>query len=154
VWPDVLDQVRSRSRRTRALLDNASIAAVDGTLIRLAATSAPIAKMIADDSNLAVLRDALGAVIGGGWTIEIGTDAAGSSAPSGPAEAPDSGGGPVEWTRPAAPVRPAPVTAPREDDGVDEDGDEVHGQQRDGADPEAAAIQLLQNSLGARPLEG
>jgi DNA polymerase-3 subunit gamma/tau len=139
LWPSVLDKVRDRSRRTRALLDNASIATVEGTVIRLAATSAPIAKMIGDDSNLAVLRAALGDVVGGGWTIEVGVD-------SGPvAEPPRSSGRPVEAT--------PPVAQTDEADDVDEESDEVSGSRRSGPDPETAAMALLQNGLGARPLE-
>ncbi|MEO6701644.1 MAG: DNA polymerase III subunit gamma and tau [Jatrophihabitantaceae bacterium] len=142
LWPDVLDQVRSRSRRTRALLDNASIATVDGTLIRLAATSAPIAKMIGDESNLSVLRDSLGAVVGGGWRIEIGVD----TGPS-PTSPPPS-------TGPRQPTpQAAPAPAPPDNDGVDEDADEVSGRAGTGGDPEAAAIALLTDSLGARPLD-
>ena len=144
-WPDVLDQVRSRSRRTRALLDNASIAQVEGTLIRLAATSAAIAKMISDDSNLSVLRESLAAVVGGGWKIEVDIDAGPGSAPVVAAPQPTQ-------PQPTA-GRPPPKPA-TEDDGVDEDGDEVSGANRAGGDPEAVAIALLQESLGARPIEG
>jgi DNA polymerase-3 subunit gamma/tau len=139
LWPAVLDKVRDRSRRTRALLDNASIATVEGTVIRLAATSAPIAKMIGDDSNLAVLRAALGDVVGGGWTIEVGVD-------SGPVAEPSRASGrPIE----SAP----PVVQADEADDVDEESDEVSGSRRSGPDPETAAMALLQNGLGARPLE-
>jgi DNA polymerase-3 subunit gamma/tau len=141
-WPAILEQVKSRSRRTRALLDNASIASVEGTTIRLAATSAPIAKMIADDSNLSVLREALSSVVGGGWQIDIGADA--GSAPT------------LTPATPATPSTPAPQPRPTrsESDGVDEESDAVEASERDGGDPEAAAISLLQNSLGARPIEG
>jgi DNA polymerase-3 subunit gamma/tau len=141
-WPAILEQVKSRSRRTRALLDNASIAGVDGTTIRLAATSAPLAKMIADDSNLSVLRESLGAVVGGGWQIEIGADA-GSAPTLSPA---------ASATTSAPAPKPAPTRS--ESDGVDEDSDTIEASERDGGDPEAAAITLLQNSLGARPIEG
>jgi DNA polymerase-3 subunit gamma/tau len=144
VWPDVLEQVKTRSRRTRALLDNASVASVEGTAIRLVASSAPIAKMIGDESNLSVLRDALAAVVGGGWQIEVGTDSA--PAPSGRAAASADS---------ARPAEPPPAPARRDDsDGVDEESDVVEGSERNGADPEAAAIALLQNSLGARPIDG
>jgi DNA polymerase-3 subunit gamma/tau len=157
VWPDVLEQVKARSRRTRALLDNASITGVKATVITLGATSAPIAKMIAEESNLSVLRDALVAVVGGGWTIEVGSDTLDGSATGSTTDAPAEPAGPagpVEWTRPAA-AAPSPPRrlASRDDDGVDEESDSIDGQERGGADPEAAAITLLQNSLGARPLD-
>lgn len=142
LWPEVLDQVRARSRRTRALLDNASVASVDGTVIRLAASSAPIAKMIGDDSNLAVLREALSAVVGGGWTVEVGAD-----------------GGPPVASSPAgpSPATPPPAAAPsppvNEADEVDEETDAVSDSGTSGGDAEAVALALLQNGLGARPIE-
>jgi DNA polymerase III subunit gamma/tau len=142
LWPEVLDQVRVRSRRTRALLDNASVATVDGTVIRLAASSAPIAKMIGDESNLAVLRESLAAVVGGGWTVEVtadGAPAAGRAAPPSPAT-------------PPAPV-PSPPPVVDEADEVDEETDAVSEAAGAGGDAEAAAIALLQNGLGARPIE-
>ena len=145
IWPDVLDQVRQRSRRTRALLDNATVATVDGTLITLAASSAPIAKMIGDDSNLSVLRDALAAIVGGGWKIEVGTDpGAGFADPGNQTRPTDSG-----QSRGSAAPPP-----PREPDyGVDEDADEVHASTGSGGDAEAAALALMKTSLGARPLD-
>ena len=176
VWPDVLQQVKARSRRTRALLDNAAVATVEGTLIRLSTTSAPIAKMITDESNLSVLREALGVVVGGGWQIEISAE--GTAAPQ--LEEPPSDPEPQGSRRPTsdrpasdrpasdrpasdrpagnrpASDRPAgnrPAGNRPASDGVDEDADAAEGSER-GADPEAAAIALLQSSLGARSLEG
>ncbi|CAN5420123.1 hypothetical protein BH10ACT8_BH10ACT8_24680 [soil metagenome] len=192
IWPDVLEQVKHLSRRTHALLDHASITEVDGTVIRLGVNSAPIAKMISDDKNLSVLRDALGTVVGGGWQIEVSatapvtgagtapaTPATGGSSsesaqPAGgqsaatragatdreaatPAEGPAAGAdGPPRRVRPvrrvAGPDFAAAEPAP-EDDGVDEDSDAVHGSGRGAGDPEAAAMELLKTSLGARPMD-
>ena len=144
LWPDVLDQVRSRSRRTRALLDNASIATVDGSVITLAATSAPIAKMLSDEGNLSVLRESLAAVIGGGWQIAVVVDQGPAGMAPAAAVAPTNG----------RPIPNPTPPAPSDDDGVDEDSDEVSGLAGIGGDPEAVAIALLQDSLGARRLEG
>jgi len=137
LWPEVLDQVRSRSRRTRALLDNASIASVEATTIRLAASSGPIAKMIGDERNLGVLREALAAVVGGGWQIEVASDGKPAVAAGQPA---------ASASRPSAPP-------PNEADEVDEESDVVSDPDRAGGDAEAAAIALLQSSLGARRIE-
>ena len=52
---------------------------------------------------------------------------------------------------PADPPPPAPEVP--EDDGVDEESDAVHSSQRSGGDAEAAALELLQSSLGARPID-
>ena len=143
LWPEVLDQVRARSRRTRALLDNAAVASVEGTVIRLSATSAPIAKMIGDDSNLSVLRESLAAVVGGGWTVEVSADGGPSVTGSAPASTPRSASA-------APPSVPAPAD---EADEVDEEADAVSDTGASRVDAEAAAIALLQNSLGARPIE-
>jgi DNA polymerase-3 subunit gamma/tau len=174
IWPDVLEQVKQRSRRTHALLDHASITEVEGTLIRLGVSSAPIAKMISDDKNLSLLRDALISVVGGGWQIEVSPVA---STPAGQpdvlpsAESPPAGdgerngGGPArqpDAARPARPVRPArpllgeramPAEPPPEDYGVDEESDDREGHGGGSVDPEAAAMELLKSSLGARPMD-
>jgi DNA polymerase-3 subunit gamma/tau len=161
-----MEQVKHRSRRTHALLDHAAIGEVNGTTIALTVSSAPIAKMISDDSNLSVLREALTAVVGGGWQITVTADGgAGSGAPRlpvPPAAEPEesrTSQRPATSNRAAASPRsakPADVgrsqSRPPVDDGVDEDSDEIEGS--GGGDHEAAAIQLLQNSLGARPLDG
>jgi len=147
LWPEVLDQVRARSRRTRALLDNASVASVEGNVIRLAATSAPIAKMIGDDSNLSVLRESLVAVVGGGWTVEVSAEA-GPPVAASPAAVP---AGPSAVPPGAVPSSaPAPVD---EADEVDEETDAVSDTGTARVDAEAAAGALLQSSLGARPVE-
>ncbi len=156
IWPDVLEQVKSRSRRTHALLDHASISEVKDTLITLSVTSAPIAKMISDDSNLSVLRDALTAVVGGGWRIEVTATAAAEQRPS--LVEPEPVEPPPARERPTRPVRAVPNAAPpgpppAEDDGVDEAGDAVEGSGPGAMDPESAAMELLQSQLGARPIE-
>jgi DNA polymerase-3 subunit gamma/tau len=138
LWPEVLDVVKQSSRRTRALLDNAQIIAVDGELVTLSAPTA-LAKMIAEDSNTSVLRQGLAQVIGGNWRITVDGGAAAPPLP----EADDD----VPGTRPA-PRSPAPVAEPdpRDDTDPDEPGTPA-------GDPEAEALKLLQSELGARPVE-
>ena len=175
LWPDVLEQVKARSRRTRALLDNAEVGSVEGTAIVLAATSAPIAKMIADESNLAVLREALASVVGGGWQITVSTDGAraagtgtGAAAATATGGTGSGGDGPASTAARAPSPRQSSRTAeppptprasvaedgPVYDEGVDIDSDtSIGGSAGAGADPEAAAIALLQSSLGAQSLE-
>jgi DNA polymerase-3 subunit gamma/tau len=118
------------------------VASVDGAVIKLSASSAPIAKMIGDDSNLGVLREALSAVVGGGWTVEVGADG-GPPVASSPAGRSPAG-------PPSAPPGPPPVD---EADEVDEEADPVSDPGTSGGDAEAAALALLQNGLGARPIE-
>jgi DNA polymerase-3 subunit gamma/tau len=154
-------------------LDHASITEVEGTLIRLGVSSAPIAKMISDDKNLSLLRDALTSVVGGGWQVEVSPVAstpAGqpdvlSSTEASPSDGGQPGDGPAEQpegARSARPVRPTrppvgeraiPAEPPPEDYGVDEESDAREGHGRGSVDPEAAAMELLKSSLGARPMD-
>jgi DNA polymerase-3 subunit gamma/tau len=143
VWPDVLDVVKQSSRRARALLDNAQIVGVAGESVTLSAPPA-LARMIADESNTGVLREALTKAVGGSWRVEV--------VPEGTAQAGRSG--------PAGPARPAdPEFDPRDDVDTDGDTDGTSGTSggpgpRPPADPETEAIRLLESELGARPVDG
>lgn len=162
VWPEILDQVKSKSRRTHALLDHASIGEVNGTTIVLTVSSAPIARMIGDDTNLTVIREAVTAIVGPGWQVLVGTGApAAPTRPAPEAAAPPArpepaAEGPSRAERAMQAAREAaaePPPEPLSDDGVDEESDAVEGSGPGGMDPETAAMDLLQNSLGARRLD-
>jgi DNA polymerase-3 subunit gamma/tau len=135
LWPDVLEVVKQTSRRTRALLDNAQVTAADGELVTLSAPTA-LAKMIGEDSNTTVLRDALTQVIGGSWTIAVETGAAPSAAAA---------------TAAAPSARPA--TAPEPDPRDDHDEPDEDAPRPAVVDPETEALKLLKDQLGARPVE-
>ena len=93
-----------------------------------------------------MLREALASVVGGGWQIEVGLDSGGgASAAVAEAARPDSG-----RATPSVADQPPPRDEAAD---VDEESDEVHGSRRAGGDAEAAAIELLQTSLGARPID-
>jgi DNA polymerase III subunit gamma/tau len=141
LWPEVLEVVKDASRRTRALLDNAQITAVDGELVTLAAPGA-LAKMIADDSNTSVLRAALTKVVGGEWRIEVG---------GGPAPAASSNPEPERNGRGSSASRTAGSASepdPRDDADFGDPGEPAPR-----SDPEADALELLRSQLGARPLD-
>jgi DNA polymerase-3 subunit gamma/tau len=149
LWPEVLDVVKQSSRRTRALLDNAQITTATGDLVTLAAPAA-LAKMISDDSNTSVLQAALTQVVGGSWRIAVDPDAASVGAATS-ADAPH---------RPVAPAaaRSTPPTsktkqAPPEPDPRDDTDLDAHPSHASTIDPEAQALRLLQDQLGARPVE-
>jgi DNA polymerase III subunit gamma/tau len=127
LWPEVLDIVKQASRRTRALLDNAQVASLDGDQLTLSATTAPLVKMIGDESNTELLRSALASVVGGTWRVAV--ELAGAPA--------------VDPT----PHEPQPEPDPRDDSGPAAPGNSA------AADPEADALSLLQSTLGARPLD-
>ncbi|MFN2518983.1 MAG: DNA polymerase III subunit gamma and tau [Jatrophihabitantaceae bacterium] len=132
LWPEVLDIVKQSSRRTRALLDNAQITATAGELVTLSAPAA-LAKMLSDDSNTSVLRAALTKVVGGSWQVTV--DGAGA------------GGQPAgDVSQQTLPSSRGPEPDPRDDtDGPNERSAAV--------DAEGEALRLLQDQLGARPVD-
>ena len=166
LWPDVMAALRDRSRVKWAMMNEVVIASVEGDVVNLLAP-AGLVRRIADESNLSVLREVLQSVVFGHWklTVSSAAPADGGSAAGATPEEPMGGGDPEpepepqarpeRASRPARAARPEPtVPAPvTDDDGVDEDADEVHGSNRAGGDAEAAAIELLQTSLGARPID-
>jgi DNA polymerase-3 subunit gamma/tau len=124
LWPELLDAVKKSSQRVRALLEHAQVSAVSGNRLTIAVTSAPLVAMISEDRNTAVLCAALTQVVGGSWQIVVELDGRQTAAQ-------------VQAVEPD----------PRDD--TDPDGrDETTG-----ADPETAALRLLQANLGARPLD-
>jgi DNA polymerase-3 subunit gamma/tau len=141
LWPEVLEVVKQSSRRTRALLDNAQITGVSGELVTLAAPAA-LARMIGEDSNTTTLRDALTKVVGGTWRIAV--DGSGAPVPSEPA---------AEPARPAART-PVAESEPEPDPRDDTEPDDASDARATAVDPEAEALRLLQEQLGARPVEG
>jgi DNA polymerase-3 subunit gamma/tau len=161
-----MQAVQRRSKVKWAMMEGVAIASVDGSRVTLL-VPAGLARRISDESNLSVLREALASVVAGDWQLVVSPAVA--DAPGGPAggvagegssQPPGSADGPP--TRDVAPQRPARVAAePRvpapdiamTDDTVDEDGDAIEASSGTGADPETAAMELLQNSLGARPMD-
>ena len=158
---DVLEVVKRSSRRTRALLDNAQITAAQGVQVTLGAPAA-LAKMINEDSNTSVLRAALTEVVGGSWRI--------SAEPGvGAAPLPPSMISPTSRTghrlcqhranprhgklrrrqrrRPHLKAAPEPEPDPRDTTDDDDQG------AASSHDPAGDAMRLLEDQLGARPVE-
>ena len=141
LWPEILEAVKRSSRRTRALLDNAQITAVEGELVRLAAPGA-LAKMIAEDSNTTVLRAALTEKVGGDWRIAV-----------------EGGGAPPPPAGEAEPARRPPAVAAASPEPEPDPRDDVDYEPNPGPDsasihdPEAEAMKLLTSELGARRIE-
>ena len=151
LWPEILEIVKGTSRRTRALLDNAQIAAADGQLVTLSAPPA-LAKMIAEDSNADVLKAALTQVVGGQWRIKV---EGGPGATPGAGAGPSAGASASPVQQPAEPTRPAAPAAPSvpEPDPRDDPDFEAGQPNASAVDPETEAIRLLQDQLGARPVD-
>ena len=134
LWPAVLDTMKRGKRRTRALLQNAQVAEVDGDLITLTAPSGPLARMISEDSNVDVLRSALRDEVEGIWRIAVQVLDA-------PPLAADTARRPTASAA-AAPAEPDP-----------RDDTDFSAASPAAADLEADALDLLQARLGARPVE-
>jgi DNA polymerase-3 subunit gamma/tau len=137
MWTTVREKVRQRSRTTEVMLAGAIVRAVEGDTLVLSHESAPLAKRLAEQRNSDVIREALKDALGVDWKIRC--DAGAAPAPAAPA---------------AADV-PVPAQSQRDEDEesmLAEAGSDTSEVTR--RDPEEAALELLQNELGARRIEG
>jgi DNA polymerase III subunit gamma/tau len=156
LWPTVRDKVRQRSRTTEVMLAGATVRAVEGNTLVLSHESAPLAKRLSEQRNADVIAEALKDALGVDWRVRCEAGAA-SPAPEAPVAPPR----PVE--RPARRMvpPPAPPTEAPADSDTDEAAEEesmlAEAGQDDGStprrDPEEAALELLQNELGARRID-
>ena len=156
LWPTVRDKVRERSRTTEVMLAGATVRAVEGNTLVLSHESAPLAKRLSEQRNADVISDALKDALGVDWRVRCEASAA-----SPVAEAPVAPPRPVERpSRRMVPPPPPPTEAP-DDSNTDERAEEesmlAEAGQDDAAaprrDPEEAALELLQNELGARRID-
>jgi DNA polymerase-3 subunit gamma/tau len=137
MWTTVREKVRQRSRTTEVMLAGAIVRAVEGHTLVLSHESAPLAKRLVEQRNSDVIREALKDALGVDWKIRC------EAGPAAPAAAPEPEN-----------VVPSP---PRRDDDDDEDMLAEAGNGTSEAprrDPEEAALELLQNELGARRIDG
>jgi DNA polymerase III subunit gamma/tau len=171
-WPEVLAVAKERKKRTAALLVSATVRAVENDTLVLSIGTAPLARLLSEQSNTEVIAEALHAVLGVRWRVRCEHGDGPAAAPASSGASPSSASStPVPQRRP---VRPPPVrrsTAP--EDGVplppeppeeepppdDEESmiaeaaaqpTEAPAERRD---PEEAAIELLSAQLGARAID-
>ncbi|RDH77577.1 DNA polymerase III subunits gamma/tau [Mycolicibacterium moriokaense] len=132
-WSTVLDKVRDRSRSLAVMLAGAVVRTVDGGTLLLNHESAPLAKRLNEQRNADVVEEALKDALGVGLKVryEVGSATDAAAAPSAAAEVAD--------------VRRD------EDDMLAEAGNDTSETVR--RDPEEAALELLQNELGARRID-
>jgi DNA polymerase-3 subunit gamma/tau len=153
MWPTVRDKVKQRSRTTEVMLAGATVLAVDGDTLVLTHASAPLAKRLCEQRNADVIAEALKDALGVNWRVRCE-----SGAPS-PAEI-----DPLP-ARPARVVPPPPEvdTAQRKEREEREDHEDEEGMLAEAGrsdpstprrDPEEVALELLQNELGARRIDG
>ena len=150
------DKVRERSRTTEVMLAGATVRAVEGNTLVLSHESAPLAKRLSEQRNADVIAEALKDALGVDWRVRCEAGAA-SPAPEAPVAPPR----PVERpSRRMVPPPPPPTEAPADSD-TDELAEEesmlAEAGQDDAStprrDPEEAALELLQNELGARRID-
>ncbi|HYY01728.1 MAG TPA: DNA polymerase III subunits gamma/tau [Mycobacterium sp.] len=153
LWPTVRDKVRERSRTTEVMLAGATVRAVEGNTLVLSHESAPLAKRLSEQRNADVIADALKDALGVDWRVRCEAGAA-SPAPEAPVPPPR----PVERpSRRMVPPPPPPAEAPDDSDTDEEESMLAEAGQDDASttrrDPEEAALELLQNELGARRID-
>lgn len=161
MWPTVRDKVRERSRTTEVMLSGATVRAVEGDTLVLTHESAPLAKRLSEQRNADVIAEALKDALGVNWRVRCET-----GSPATPAAAP-----PPRKSPPPSPPSRRVVPPPPEPEPPVTDSAAAESAQRDEEehmlaeagrtdpsaprrDPEEAALELLQNELGARRIGG
>lgn len=141
MWTTVREKVRQRSRTTEVMLAGAIVRAVEDNTLILGHESAPLAKRLCEQRNADVIRDALKDALGVNWKVrcEVGV------------------GQPAPESERSLPPEPAPDPVERQRAEEDSMIAEVGRDDEDAAprrDPEEVALELLQNELGARKIDG
>jgi DNA polymerase-3 subunit gamma/tau len=142
-WDDVLQAVKERKRTTHAQLIDAQVTGVAGRRLTLSFAHAPILRQFSSSVGPQVLQEALLATLGTELDVEcvvVGAGAVASTAAA-PAE------------KPAAPVETSAYDgfAPG-DEAVPEDPDQP-APPASAADPDEAALRLVQSELGGRVVD-
>jgi DNA polymerase III subunit gamma/tau len=148
MWPTVRDKVRQRSRTTEVMLAGATVRAVEGNTLVLSHESAPLAKRLCEQRNADVIAEALKDALGVNWRVRCETGPAASATGSTAASA-----GSLPTPKVVEPVPDAhSVQRDEEETMLAEAGRNDTSAPR--RDPEEVALELLQNELGARRIEG
>jgi DNA polymerase-3 subunit gamma/tau len=146
IWPELLSVVKRHKRTTEALLKSAQVHDLTNGTLTLAATSPALAKMLGDDLNKDIVRQALEELLGVRWKVQAVVDTPGQSAPGARPPTPEA----------ARAATRAAETAEAEELLAERAADVAHGGDREAApvlDAEQAALQLLRTQLGARPID-
>ena len=146
VWPELLAVVKRHKRTTEALLKSAQVHGLANGVLTLAATSPALAKMLGDDLNRDVLRQALLELLGVRWKVTVVVE--GAAAATGAPVAPEQA---REAARVAEAAEANELMAERAAESSAGGGDR---EPEPAVDPEQAALSLLRTQLGARPLDG
>ncbi|GAB1515016.1 DNA polymerase III subunit gamma and tau [Actinophytocola sp. KF-1] len=170
LWSELLGSVRKNSRSTEAMLTNATVQSVEGDVVTIAHTAAPLARRLAEPRNVDAIAKALNEVLGGTWQVKCvhaaqntttqsvqqkpRTEPPTFTRPNQPAAAPQQQA--PEPQRPAAPAPPPPADEPPPpeppDDDYFEDDAGAPAAQAPEVNQEEEMVKLLTDKLGARPI--
>ncbi|HET9876503.1 MAG TPA: DNA polymerase III subunits gamma/tau [Mycobacterium sp.] len=172
MWSTVRDKVRRRSRTTEVMLAGATVRALEGNTLVLSHESAPLARRLSEQRNADVVVEALKDALGVDWRVrcepgappvpEAATlaqtpDPAMNPPPqAGGAPTPQAGGGTsLRGRAPTPPAGGTPARSADEEAMLAEAAEDTAERSDPPArrDPEEAALELLQNELGARPID-
>jgi DNA polymerase-3 subunit gamma/tau len=167
LWSTVRDKVRQRSRTTDVMLAGATVRAVEGNTLVLTHESVPLAKRLSEQRNADVIAEALKDALGVNWRVRCEAGAASApnplttEAPDMAAQSAERAGGlrarggsslsPSWETAASGAAEVDPAQRAEEERMLAEAGDDDSSIPR--RDPEEAALELLQNELGARRID-
>ncbi|MDT5368784.1 MAG: polymerase subunit gamma/tau, partial [Mycobacterium sp.] len=129
-WSTVRDRVSERSKAINAMLSDAIIRALDGDTLVLTHPAVTLVKRLSEQRNADVIREALKDALGVDWKVRCEVAAA------------------VEDSQPADGASQA------EEDSMLAEAERNEPADTPRRDPEEAALELLQNELGARRIDG
>ncbi|GAS91366.1 DNA polymerase III subunits gamma/tau [Mycolicibacterium brisbanense] len=156
MWSTVREKVRERSRTTEVMLSGAIVRAVEGKILVLSHESPPLAKRLTESRNADVIRDALKDALGVDWQIrcEVGTAEVAAPPPPRATKPPPKVPARVARSIPEAELAPPPEPPSPEDEEEELLAEAGQGEAGPRRDPEEVALELLQNELGARKIDG
>ncbi|AIJ26779.1 DNA polymerase III subunit gamma and tau [Amycolatopsis methanolica] len=136
VWPDLLAAIRKTSRSTEAMMINATVQSVEGSVVVLAHSAEPLARRLSEPRNADFIAGALHEVLGGTWQVRCvhgGGGGGGSARRDGPSprpnpptrEAPQQQQRTFQRPTPAASPAPPPEPAPRAPQPSPEPADDI-----------------------------
>ncbi|MGW4590558.1 DNA polymerase III subunit gamma and tau [Amycolatopsis thermoflava] len=136
VWRDLLAAIRKTSRSTEAMMINATVQSVEGSVVVLAHSAEPLARRLSEPRNADFIAGALHEVLGGTWQVRCvhgGGGGGGSARRDGPSprpnpptrEAPQQQQRTFQRPTPAASPAPPPEPAPRAPQPPPESADDI-----------------------------
>ncbi|WP_191302393.1 DNA polymerase III subunit gamma and tau [Lentzea cavernae] len=153
IWSELLAAVRATSRSTEAMLTNAVVSEVDGNIVTITHTSAPLARRLAEPRNTEAIATALSSVLGGTWQVRCTHGAPGATAqqavqakasrpaPTRPSQAQNQQSRPQPAPQQSAPQRPQaddvppPPEPPEPDDPLPPEPDDEEAMLAEAARP-------------------